>query len=94
MTDYVERLTAEYEELKIKSEKLRAFIWDGDVFEKLDRPDDRQKRGVEGTSFQQHITLSFNGAPTGASGGVAKPRNELEAFVRCMAQTKRIEPND
>ena len=39
MTDDVERLTADFKALKIKIEKLRAFIWDGDVFEQLPRPD-------------------------------------------------------
>ena len=39
MKDFVERLIAENEELKNKAEKLRAFIWDGDEFENLPRPD-------------------------------------------------------
>ena len=39
METYVDRLAAEFEELKEKTEKLRAFIWDGEIFETLPRPD-------------------------------------------------------
>lgn len=39
MENFVERLVAESEEIKTRTEKLRAFIWDGDKFEKLSRPD-------------------------------------------------------